>query len=94
MMYKRGKKVQTNRKYTYDEMREAAVKLSSASLDELSQTLMDIAIMAYIDTSGQSAEPFIDNLNKYIEDFRRGEFTVTALKKYNSDSIKEFLANE
>jgi hypothetical protein len=89
-MYKNGKKIQTNKKFTYDEMRKVAAETATASQIDIADTFMHIAIMAYIDSGGADTDGFISLLNKYCADYQEGDYSKTDMRKYNSERIKEF----
>jgi hypothetical protein len=89
-MYKNGKKIQTNKKFTYDEMRKVAAETAALSQLDTAETFLDIALMAYMDCGGEKAQEFISLIDKYCADYEDGYFSKTALKKYNADNIRSF----
>lgn len=89
-MYKNGKKINKTRKYTYDEMRRVAIETAAKINHEIADTFFHVSLMAYIDSGGTDTDGFIELLNKYCSNYKDGDYTKTALRKYNTDKIREF----
>lgn len=94
-MIQHGKKVDKTRKYTLAEARKILVRDRVDSVTKkMLNPLIELAIMAHIDCQGQNAEVYRDTLKKYAIDYYNGEFSLSALRKYNTEDISEVFADQ
>lgn len=99
-MYRYGKKVDKNKRYTEREVRTICNDVISRSIHEVLEVVHSIAIMAYADVDTQKytvrgevfckkdTQAFNELMNKYAEDYLNGDFKKSDVKDYRNDALK------
>lgn len=87
----KGKKkpVDKSKLYTWKECRDIAVKMATDSVKNISATVLNIAIMTYIDMGNEDANEFTLLMQKYIDDYSRGEFKDRDLERYINEELRQ-----
>ena len=94
-MIQHGKKVDKTRKYTLQEARQILKREKVDSVTKKMLTpLLQLAIMAHIDCRGESGEVFKETFERYAIDYYNGEFTLSAMRKYNTENLSEIFAGQ
>lgn len=86
---KKKKKIDKTAVYTWDDCRHLAATMATNSVKNIAATILNIAIMTYIDMGNTDANEFTALMKKYIDDFNEGDFKTRDLEKYINEELRQ-----